>query len=101
MPAGSDVPPPHAAPPMPAGDIRATWFADKRGIERRLKVSWHPEHKLFVLSVWDHDTCTATFRLPVGEAPRLIKALADALGQAASSVRSRAAGRRSGRRRGP
>jgi hypothetical protein len=94
--AGADVPPPA---PAPARDARATWFADDRGIERRLKVSWHPERKLFVLSVWDRDTCTATFRLPVGEAPRLISALAHALGQAATSARTWAAARGPGRHR--
>jgi len=73
----------------------ADWFADDRGIERRLKVSWHAEHRLIVLSVWREDQCTATFRLPLAEAPRLIAGLADALAQAARS----GAGRRGRHRR--
>ena len=97
MAAGPDVPP----PPAPARDARATWFADDRGVHRRLKVTWHPEHKLFVLSIWDGDTCTATFRLPLGEAPRLIGALVDALGQATTSARTWVASRRARGQRGP
>lgn len=69
----------------PSGSGRSgTWFADERGVERRLKVTWHPERRMFVLSVWHKDTCTATFRLPLGEVPRLVRALVDALGDVAS-----------------
>lgn len=67
-------------------DRTGTWFADDRGIDRRLKVSWHPERKLLVLSLWQGDTCTATFRLGVAEVPRLVRTLVDALGQAATRV---------------
>src|SRR5437588_6972325 len=70
------------APRLPRRDRTATWFADERGVARRLKVSWHPERRLFVLSVWHEDTCTATFRLPLGEVPHLIGTLVEALGQA-------------------
>ncbi len=70
------------------------WFADERGSERRLKVAWRPEHRLIVLSVWRDDTCTATFRLPVAEAPRLIADLVEALGQAALSAPIRRSRRR-------
>src|SRR5205085_5644220 len=70
------------APRSPRRDRTGTWFADDRGVARRLKVSWHPERRLFVLSVWHEDTCTATFRLPLGEVPRLIGTLVEALGQA-------------------
>lgn len=92
---------PPDAPAVP--DRSETWFADDRGIERRLKVSWHPEHRLFVLSVWHRDRCTATIRLPVADVPRLIGTLADGLGRAAagatSSVAARAANLRRPRRR--
>ncbi|MFP5316760.1 MAG: hypothetical protein ACLGI2_00510 [Acidimicrobiia bacterium] len=67
------------------------WFADERGVERRLKVTWHPERRMFVLSVWHRDTCTATFRLPLGEVPRLVRALVEGLGGAASTAATGAA----------
>ena len=71
--------------PPPEGGRSGTWFADERGIDRRLKVTWHPERRMFVLSVWHRDSCTATFRLPVGDLPRLVRALVDGLGRAATS----------------
>jgi hypothetical protein len=71
-------------------DRTGTWFADERGVNRRLKVSWHPERRLFVLSVWHEDTCTATFRLPLGEVARLVGVLVGVLGQAAEAPRSSA-----------
>jgi hypothetical protein len=67
-------------------DRAGTWFADERGIDRRLKVSWHPDRRLFVLSVWHDDTCTATFRLPLGEAARLVGVLVGVLGEAAEAA---------------
>lgn len=92
MPSGPS--PDVLVPAAPAQDGRTTWFADDRGIERRLKISWHPEHRLFVLSIWDRDTCTATFRLPVGEAPRLVGALVEGLGHAVSAAQARVTARR-------
>src|SRR5437764_10309098 len=70
------------APRSPRRDRTGTWFADERGIDRRMKVSWHPERRLFVLSVWHEDTCTATFRLPLADVPRLVGTLVEGLGQA-------------------
>ena len=74
-----------AAKPRPRPDRTGTWFADDRGIERRLKVSWHPERRVLVFSLWQEDTCTATFRLPVADVPRLVTTLVDVLGQAATA----------------
>jgi hypothetical protein len=77
-----------AAPERPgpaASGPSAAWFADDRGVERRLKVTWHPQRRMFVLSVWHRDTCTATFRLPLGEALRLVSTLVEGLGRAAAS----------------
>jgi hypothetical protein len=74
-----------AAPSRPRPDRTGTWFADERGMERRLKVSWHPERRILVLSIWQGDTCATTFRLPVADVPRLVSSLVEALGQAAAS----------------
>jgi hypothetical protein len=44
-------------------------FVDERGVGLRL--TWHPERELVVLSVWHDRLCTASFRFPVEELPRL------------------------------
>ena len=63
------------------------WFDDVRGDGRRLQVTWHPEHGFVVVSLWHRDTCTSTFQLPIGEAPRVITLLANALGEEAAAGR--------------
>ncbi len=62
--------------PLPsAGEV----FLDQRGGERALRVSWHPEADLVVLSLWLGGTCSGTFRLPVEQVPDLIETLRDML----------------------
>jgi hypothetical protein len=55
-----------------------------------LRVTWHPERDLVVLSVWHGDRCVGTFRMPVRDVPRLsgllTAALGDWVGQAASGA---------------
>ncbi|HEV7887154.1 MAG TPA: hypothetical protein VGO92_06310 [Acidimicrobiales bacterium] len=58
---------------------RKAWFADDRTPVRRMGVSPHPEAGVVVVSLWQGETCTATFRLPIHDAPRLIGTLANAL----------------------
>jgi hypothetical protein len=53
-------------------------FLDERGTG--LRVTWHPERDLVVLSVWQEDSCVGTFRMPVQDIPRLSGLLAAALG---------------------
>jgi hypothetical protein len=53
-------------------------FIDQR--EAGLRVTWHPEQGLVVLSVWHEDRCVGTFRMPVQDAPRLSALLTAALG---------------------
>jgi hypothetical protein len=53
-------------------------FLDERGAA--LRVTWHPERNLVVLSVWQGDRCVGTFRMPVRDVPRLSGLLAAALG---------------------
>jgi hypothetical protein len=62
---------------------RIETFGDERGDNRHLRASWHPARGVVVLSVWQGRRCTATFRLPIDEAPRLISLLADGLADAA------------------
>jgi hypothetical protein len=77
--------------PLPAsGEV----FLDTRGSGRALRVSWHREADVVVLSLWSAGTCTGTFRLPVEDVPDLIDTLREGLD--GSSERSR--GRRGGDR---
>lgn len=48
-----------------AGGLRRTILVDERGAALRL--TWHPESEMCVVSIWHGGTCAATFRLPVGE----------------------------------
>jgi hypothetical protein len=53
----------------------AQYFLDARGGVRSLRVRWHHEEDLVVLSLWRGPTCTGTFRLHTGEVPALLEAL--------------------------
>jgi hypothetical protein len=48
---------------------------DVRGRGRALRVSWHREDGLVVLSLWDGPRCTGTVRVAAGEVPVLVEAL--------------------------
>jgi hypothetical protein len=62
--------------PLPAaGEV----FLDARGDSRGLRVSWHAEADVVVLSLWRDGTCTGTFRLPIDEVPELIRVLRSGL----------------------
>jgi hypothetical protein len=68
-----------AARPLPAlGSIHL----DARGSDRALRVSWHSEADLVVLSVWRDNVCTASFRLSIDEVPELIEVLRTGLDRA-------------------
>jgi hypothetical protein len=55
-------------------------FADTRGGDRTLRVSWHDDGAgLVVLSLWRDGTCTASFRLPRDGASELADLLLSAL----------------------
>ena len=52
---------------------------DARGEGRALRVTWHSEARIVVLSVWKDNVCTATVRLHPDQAASLIEALAAGL----------------------
>ncbi len=54
-------------------------FFDARGDQRALKVSWHQEAGVVVLSLWRDNVCSATFRLEVDEVPDMIALLREGL----------------------
>jgi hypothetical protein len=62
-------------------------FLDPRGSGRALRVTWHGEADLVVLSLWHGGTCTGTFRLPVEEVPELIGVLRSALARSSDGHR--------------
>jgi len=61
-----------AVAPAPLG---AEFFLDARGGARSLRVRWHRDDSLVVLSLWRGPECTGTFRLTMDEVPHLIEAL--------------------------
>lgn len=64
---------------------RQEWFMDPRSPERRMRMTWHSEERLAVLSLWKGSECRGTFRLPAAEAARLVGALANGLAESWSS----------------
>ncbi len=67
------------ARPLPeAGSI----FLDARGGDRAMRVSWHQDSGLVVLSLWRENVCAGSFRLAVDEVPELIDLLRSGLDQA-------------------
>jgi hypothetical protein len=52
------------------------WFSDTRSPVRRMGVSAHPVDSTVVISLWQGDVCTGTFRLPAKDAGRLVSTLA-------------------------
>lgn len=61
-----------AASPLPlTGEI----YLDARSPSRALRVSWHSEAGLVVLSLWRDNVCSGTFRLTIDEVPDLIDVL--------------------------
>jgi hypothetical protein len=48
---------------------------DVRGAGRALRVSWHSEDGLVVLSLWDGPRCAGTVRVAATDVPALIEAL--------------------------
>ena len=74
------------ARPLPAtGEV----FLDARGADRVLRVSWHYDDDLVVLSLWRDNVCTGSFRLTVDEVPDLIALLRGGLDTAYAVARSR------------
>jgi len=75
-----------AARPLPAlGSI----FLDARGDDRALRVTWHAEADLVVLSLWRDNVCAASFRLAIEEVPELIEMLRAGLDRAYRHAPSR------------
>jgi hypothetical protein len=63
-------------------------FFDPRDEQRFLRVSYHHEQGLFVLSWWRDGMCLGTFHLDPSEAPRVIHTIASGLADAAGETAS-------------
>ena len=64
-------------------------FLDPRGEDRSLRVTWHDEAQLVVLSLWRENVCAGTFRLSADEVPDLIALLRRGLDDAYDTARVR------------
>jgi hypothetical protein len=62
---------PNAAPLPRLGEV----FFDVRSASRSLRISWYAGTGVAVLSIWQGGICTGSFRLPMGDLPRMIAAL--------------------------
>ena len=67
-------------------DVRRRWFTDARDQGRQMELSWHPEERIVIVSLWNATVCRASFRLPIGEAPGVIEMLATSLGDVAADL---------------
>jgi hypothetical protein len=75
----------HSASHLPtAGEV----FLDARGAARAMRVSWHSEADVVVLSLWRDGTCSGTFRLTIDEVPGLIEVLRAGLARAYDEAHS-------------
>jgi hypothetical protein len=54
-------------------------FLDTRGSGRALRLTWHHEADLVILSLWRGKECTGTFRLASGDVDTFVDALVDGL----------------------
>ena len=57
-------------------------FLDTRDHGRALRVSWHPEADVVVLSLWRDNVCAGSFRLAVDDVPDFIEVLRTGLDRA-------------------
>ncbi|MCW2737128.1 hypothetical protein [Nocardioides sp.] len=64
-------------------------FLDPRADDRSLRVTWHQESQLVVLSLWRDNVCAGTFRLAADEVPDLIALLRQGLDEAYDAARER------------
>jgi hypothetical protein len=65
-------------PLAPSGAI----FLDDRGGGRALRVTWHSEADVVVLSLWRENVCAGSFRVQSADVPSLLAALAAGLAPA-------------------
>src|SRR5215831_3404451 len=60
-----------AAPLPRLGEV----FFDVRGSSRSMRLSWYADTGVAVFSIWQGGMCTGTFRLAIGDLPRMLETL--------------------------
>ena len=50
-------------------------FLDARGEDRALRMSWHSEADMVVLSLWRENVCVGSFRLAAAEGAKVVGAI--------------------------
>ena len=76
---------------MVAFPVRGEVFLDQRGEGRALRLAWHTEADIVVLSLWQADRCSGSFRLALDDVPKFVAALVEGLGAAANLPAAQAA----------
>lgn len=71
--------PPDAAAEVVALPVSGAILRDARGGDRWMRVTWHDEADLVVLSLWRGDACVATVRLTPEQVPALVNDLVSGL----------------------
>lgn len=71
---------PGAAADLVALPVSGEILHDARGDGRWMRVTWHDEADLVVLSLWRDESCVATFRLAPDQVPQLVHDLVAGLG---------------------
>jgi hypothetical protein len=66
--------------------IRGEVVVDARGGARAMRVSWHPEHGVVVLSIWRGSTCVGTVQVDAAEVPHLVDVLVRGLAATGAST---------------
>ena len=59
----------------PAGEV----FLDARGHGRALRLTWHHDKDLVVLSLWRNDVCVGSFRLGLADVNDFVDALVEGM----------------------
>jgi len=54
---------------------RGEVLLDARGSARALRVSWHHDEGIVVLSMWHEGVCTGSFRLDKADVPAMVNSL--------------------------
>ena len=67
---------------------RGEVFLDARGEGRSMRLSWHHEQGVVILSLWRNTLCAGSFRLPVADVPAVIAALVQGLSDGYPADRS-------------
>ncbi len=85
------------SPPRKGPIGQSSIFFDARGDGRAMRVTWHVEgprefdpdgEGLVVLSLWRHNVCAGSFRLPAGEVSALVEHLTRGLAASYDDLRT-------------